>query len=165
MDEFNNLLTKLSNESKDIMNLIASKEKEKARLEERKQDLESKLNDISNLGSKCPICDSILTKEHIINLEKERRSNFDIIIKHIQQLETENKNNSIIRQNLEKQISDKMDEFSKIKSVVPLIKKYDEKKIQLSRLQLEVQELVIKNVIREEMYFPNNNKFKVLSYT
>ena len=58
-----------------------------------------------------------------------------------------------------------MDEFSKIKSIVPLIKKYDEKKIQLSRLQLEVQKLVIKNVIREEMYFPNNNKFKdPLSY-
>ncbi|MGA8842115.1 MAG: hypothetical protein WB511_00880, partial [Nitrososphaeraceae archaeon] len=160
IDEFNNLLTKLSSGSKDIVNLIASKEKEKARLEERKQDLESKLNDISNLGSKCPICDSILTKEHIINLEKERRSNFDIIIKHIEQLETENKNNSIIKQNLEKQISEKTDEFSKIKSIVPLVKKYDEKKIQLSRLQLEVQKLVIKNVIREEMDFPNNNKFK-----
>ena len=160
LDEFNNLLTKLSSESNDIVNLIASKEKEKARLEERKQDLESKLNDISNLGSKCPICDSILTKEHIINLEKERRSNFDIIIKHIQQLETENKNNSIIKQNLEKQISEKTDEFSKIKSIVPLVKKYDEKKIQLSRLQLEVQKLVIKNVIREEMDFPNYNKFK-----
>ena len=160
LDEFNNLLTKLSSESKDIVNLIASKEKEKARLEERKQDLESKLNDISNLGSKCPICDSILTKEHIINLEKERRSNFDIIIKHIQQLETENKKNSIIKQNLEKQISEKTDEFSKIKSIVPLVKKYDEKKIQLSRLQLEVQKLVIKNVIREEIDFPNYNKFK-----
>ncbi len=165
LDEFNNLLTKLSNESKDIMNLIASKEKEKARLEERKQYLESKLDGISNIGSKCPICDSILTKEHIINLEKERRLNFEVTIKHIEQLETENKNNSIIRENLEKEISKKMDEFSKIKSAVPLIKKYDEKKLQVSRLQLEVQKLVIKNVIQEEMDFPNNNRFKdPLSY-
>ena len=84
-------------------------------MEERKQDLESKLNDISNLGSKCPICDSILTKEHIINLEKERRSNFEIIIKHIQQLETENKNNSIIKENLEKQISEKWTNSQKLR--------------------------------------------------
>ena len=142
------------------MCLITEKEKANARLEERKQDLESKLKDVSNLGSKCPICENILTKEHIKNLEKERRRNLQAIIDSIQQIQNEISKNCIKRQDLEKQISENKTRGSKIEIVLPLRQHYDEKNTQVCQLRLKLQELTTKIVIQEEKLFPNDGKFK-----
>ena len=160
--ELNNLLIQLTGEYKDVMGLITEKEKANARLEERKQDLESKLKDVFNLGSKCPICENILTEEHITNLEKERRRNLQAIIDGIQQIQNEISKNYIKRQDLEKEISENKTRGSKIEIVLPLRQHYDEKNTQVCELRLKLQELTTKIVIQEEKLFPNDGKFKDL---
>ena len=165
LDQLNNLLTGLNKELEEVRNLIIEKEKANARLEERKQDLESKLEEVSKLGSKCPICENILTEEHIKNLEQERRSNLKATSNNIQQIQNEIGKNCIKREGLEKQISEKRPLVSKIGSVLPLREQYDEKYNQLIQLRLDLQQLDIKKVIEEEKSFPNDGKFKdPLSY-
>ena len=158
--ELNNLLTRLTGEYKDVMCLITDKEKASARLEERKQDLESKLKNVSDLGSKCPICENRLTEEHIKNLEKERRRKLQAIIDSTQQIQNEINKNCIKRQSLEKQISENKTRGSKIEIVLPLRQHYDEKNTQAFQLRLKLQELTTEIVIQEEKSFPNDGKFK-----
>lgn len=165
LDELNNLLTRLNGEYESIKDDITEKEKTKARLEERKQDLESKIKDVSDLGSKCPICENVLTKEHIKNLEKERSEKLQETMDSINLIQNKINENSNRKGDLEKQISEKEPIVSKIESVLPLLQQQDEKSEQLRQSRLELQGLEAKKVIPEEKSFPNDSKFNnPLSY-
>ena len=165
LTELNNLLIRLNSEYEEGRERITEKEKAKAGLEERKQDLESKLKDVSNLGSKCPICENILTEEHIKNLEKERREKLQETIDGIKKIQNEINENSNKTGDLRKQISDKESITSKIEPVLPLLQQHEEKNEQLRKLRLELQDLESKKVIPEEKSFPNDGKFNnPLSY-
>jgi DNA repair protein SbcC/Rad50 len=157
--ELNNLLTRLNNQHKEVEDEIIEKEKEKAGLEERKRNLESKIKDVSNLGSKCPICENTLTAEHIKNLEIERREKLQETIDSIKKIQNEIGEKSNKKGNLRKQILDKESVRSKIESVLPILQQQEEKNEQLRQSQLELRGLDAKKVIPEEKSFPNNGKF------
>lgn len=165
LTELNNLLTQLNNQYEEVKDEITGKEKEKAGLEERKQDLESKITDVSNLGSKCPICENKLTAEHIKNLEMERRKKLQETIDSIKKIQDEISEKSSKNGDLRKQILDKESIKSKIELVLPLLQQQEEKNDQLHQSRLELQDLDTKKIIPEEKSFPNNGKFNnPLSY-
>lgn len=160
LEKITTFLAQLIKDHGEVKNLIKDKEKENAKLEERKQSLESKMKNTSKVGSKCPYCENVLTETHLKNLEKERKENLVTIIASYQQIQNEIDEKSIKEENLEKQISEKRDVISKIKIALPLLQQWYEKNDQVSKFKLKLKELEAKKVIPEEKSFSTGNKSK-----
>jgi len=163
--EISHVLNQFTIKYDEVRKIIMETEKSKAALEGRKKDLESRITNISNLGSKCPVCENILTEDHMKNLQKEYRENLDTIRNGIQQYENEINEKSIKEKDLDKQISEKQVLVTKIRTILPMLQQWNDKNKQLHELRLKLEEFDNKRVIPEERSFPNNGKFKdPLSY-
>ncbi|MGI0062803.1 MAG: hypothetical protein ACREBA_10170, partial [Nitrosotalea sp.] len=165
LEEISSTLNQFTLEYEEVGKFIREKEKSKAVLEERKISLELRLTNISNLGSKCPECENILTEDHKKNLQKEYQENLDKTRNGIQQYENEINEKTSKEIDLGKQISKKQALSTKIHTLLPMLQQWNDKNKQLQELRLKLEEFDNKRVIPDEKSFPNNGKFNdPLSY-
>ncbi len=129
-------------------------QKEEAKLETDKENYEKNIQNISELGAKCPYCERQLTEEYKRKLEDERKqalSDTEIKLKDISQKRKENE--SIITE-LEKIISDTNTEIEKIKNIIPNLENFVLKKDELIANEKRLQDVKSKNTISEKNELP-----------
>jgi len=165
LEKINEILNQFTVECNKVKEFIREAENSKAVLIGRKKDIESRITKVSNLGSKCPVCENVLTEDHMKNLQKEYQENLDTIRNDIKQYEKELSEKSIKEKDLGNQISEKQELETKIHTILPMLQQWNDKNKRLAELRVKLDEFDSKRTISEEKSFPNNGKFKnPLSY-
>ena len=165
---------KLSNKDKKLLEKkVASKRKEIEKLQKSLDEIEVQIETFTNqkakhnanleqlkeeigkvvkLGTKCHVCMQKITKDHLLDLEKERKSKIDeleIKLKEVTNLFFEDKKQS-------KKISDEINnlesEIFDAEQLIPQIKEFEEKSAELLKIEAKIKDLETQNKITIEKF-------------
>jgi exonuclease SbcC len=137
---------KLEKEKDDLESL---KEK-KIAAETQKNSLEGDLAKISKLGSKCPYCESTITKDHLGNLEDERRAKLAGILEEIVNLTTQIGKSKQRAKEFQEKIDKDAREALEIERIIPDLEEWIKKDRELQILRQELKELRAQYTITRE---------------
>ena len=139
-------------------------EKNEIHIKEKINIVNKKILNLKSIDTKCPICETKLSLEHITKLKhehkkklKEFNDNLKIITDRINKL-------SLLIKNITSNKNNDQNRYDKIEITLPKLEKLSIKNLQLNKTKKELQKLRIKNRVIEEKNFPNKNKLDPVSY-
>ena len=117
------------------------------------EGLQEEIDKFAKIGSKCPYCESKITKEHLESLESERKEKLaeikKILKKSMDDLEK-------INSSLEKQdvlIENYESKISELDEIIPDLEDYEKKLIKLQPITSQINNLLKQSVIPKEKEF------------
>ena len=117
------------------------------------EGLQEEIDKFAKIGSKCPYCESKITKEHLESLESERKEKLAEIKKIL-------KNSMVdlekINSSLEKQdalIENYESKISELDEIIPDLEDYEKKLIKLQPITSQINNLLKQSVIPKEKEF------------
>ena len=151
---------KLEKENEKLESARNSIEKDKKKVEATltrnktiQEGLQEEIDKFAKIGSKCPYCESKITKEHLESLESERKEKLAEIKKIL-------KNSMVdlekINSSLEKQdalIENYESKISELDEIIPDLEDYEKKLIKLQPITSQINNLLKQSVIPKEKEF------------
>jgi exonuclease SbcC len=129
---------------------LESLKEKKIVAETQKNSLEGDLAKISKLGSKCPYCESTITKDHLGNLEDERRAKLAGILEEIVNLTTQIGKSKQRAKEFQEKIDKDAQEALEIERIIPDLEEWIKKDRELQILRQELKELRAQYTITRE---------------
>ena len=143
-------LSVLEKTIEDNQKSVESYNKQKIKNETIQQNLQQEIEEFAKLGSKCPICERKITKEHLAKLESERTKKLDEIETKLKTLtkEYEKAKSDLEEQNSQKEQLE--EQISEIEKIIPGIEEYEEKQAKLSQSEAKIKDFQAQNKISKE---------------
>ena len=151
---------KLEKENEKLESARNAIEKDKKKVEgtlirnETKQEgLQKEIDKFAEIGSKCPYCESKITKEHLENLESERKEKLAEIKKVLKKSmdDLEKIDSSLKKQNT--LIENYENKISELDDIIPDLEDYEKKLIKLQPITSQINNLLKQSVIPKEKEF------------
>jgi exonuclease SbcC len=115
-----------------------------------KQSLEREIEKFVELGSRCPICQNKITKEHLAKLKSERTKKLVEIKSKLKTLEKEYEKakSDLDEKNSQKELFD--EQISELEEIIPGIEEYEEKHDKLSEIEVKIKDFQAQNKIPKD---------------
>ena len=117
------------------------------------EGLQKEIDKFAKIGSKCPYCESKITKEHLESLESERKEKLAEIKKILKKSRDDLEK---IDSSLEKQdtlIENHVDKISELDEIIPDLEDYEKKLIKLQPMTSQINNLLEQSIIPKEKEF------------
>ena len=151
---------KLEKENEKLESARNSIEKDKKKVEATltrnktiQEGLQEEIDKFAKIGSKCPYCESKITKEHLESLESERKEKLAEIKKVLKESRDDLEK---IDSSLEKQdtlIENYESKISELDEIIPDLEDYEKKLIKLQPITSQINNLLKQSVIPKEKEF------------
>ncbi|MEW6044303.1 MAG: SMC family ATPase [Thermoproteota archaeon] len=134
-----------------------SLKEKKIAAETQKNNLEGDLAKISGLGSKCPYCESQITKDHLGRLADERRTKLNGIQKEIALFVAKMDESKQRAKELQEKIDKYTMEASEIERILPDLDEWSKKDQELGHLRQELKAIQARYVVIHEDSFKHDS--------
>lgn len=158
LEKLQDNLDALEKEIEEDLKNVEMHNKQIIKNETLQQSLEQEIEKFAKLGSKCPICESRITKEHLDKLESERTIKLDEIEAKLKALKKdyEKAESDLDKKNSQKELLDK--QISELEEIIPGIEEYEEKQYKLSKIEAKIKDFQAQNKApKDDFKFDTDN--------
>lgn len=159
-DQLEELIPELNGQLDDLTKSIQKNHEQKAKLEDRIDDFKKRVDVVSKLGQKCPVCENKLTPAHIEKLKKERKTFLQKFMIDLEKINKEIKRLLANKESLENKVGKADDRVSELEKVLPMLNEWHEQNTNLDKLKQSGSNRESTFKIPEEKSFPNGGRYE-----